>query len=94
MKNLAYLFLIFGIVSCGADNNTIVTEKLTETQSSDIAKIEVTIEYPKTGDEYVLNVVRRQVADMLLPNYQGSLADGRAILKQFVQKESSELTPE
>ena len=43
MKNLAYLFLIFGIVSCGVDNNTIVTEKLTETQSSDIAKIEVTI---------------------------------------------------
>lgn len=94
MKNLAYLFLIFGIVSCGADNNTIVTEKLTETQSNDIAKIEVTAEYPKTGDEYVLNAVRRQVADMLLPNYQGSLADGRAILKQFVQKESSELTPE
>ena len=55
MKNLAYLFLIFGIVSCDADNNTIVTEKLTETQSSDIAKIEVTAEYPKTGDEYVLN---------------------------------------
>ena len=49
MKNLAYLFLIFGIVSCGVDNNTIVTEKLTETQSSDIAKIEVTAEYPKTA---------------------------------------------
>ncbi len=94
MKNLACLFLVFGIAACGADNNTIVTEKLTETQNSDIAKIEVTAEYPKTGDEYVLNAVRRQVAEMLLPDYQGSLADGQAVLKQFVQKEISELTPE
>lgn len=88
MKKILGILLTLGLIGCQKEN-PVVFETLTQSLNNDIAEINVQVAYPQKAE--ALNNLRKQIADLLIPNYQGNLADGNALLKEFAEDKNNEM---
>lgn len=93
MNKILSAVFILAVAACHNDN-TITTEKYGISLDGEHVKTTVEMEYPQNGDDEILNKIRQQVADLLIADYNGNLADADKILQQFVVEENDKLKAE
>ena len=93
MNKILGAVLVLAVAACHNDN-MITTEKYSIFLDGEHVKTTVEMEYPQNGDDEILNKIRQQVADLLIADYNGNLADADKILQQFVVEENDKLKAE
>lgn len=89
MKKVWSIILTLGIIGCQKEN-PVVFETLTQSQNNNAAEINVQVAYPQNAA--ALENLRHQVADLLIPDYQGNLDNGKALVEKFTENKNKELT--
>ncbi len=85
--------LVLAAAACHNDN-MVTTEKYNISLDGEHVKTTVEMEYPQSGGNEILDKIRQQVADLLIADYSGNLADADKILQQFAAEENDKLKAE
>lgn len=89
MRKIFGIVLTLSVMGCQKEN-PVIFETLTQSLNNNTAEINVQVDYPQKAES--LENLQRQVADLLLPDYQGNLDDGKALVEKFAEAKNKELS--